>query len=47
MENNWTLESTKILQPVSVKKFMNTARLDNKGIGYQADMLNQVEEVIE
>jgi ABC-type uncharacterized transport system substrate-binding protein len=45
IENNWTLENTKILQPVSVKKFMNTVRLDTKGIGYQVDMLNQIEEV--
>jgi ABC-type uncharacterized transport system substrate-binding protein len=47
IENNWILENTKILQPVSVKKFMNTIRLDEKGIGYQADMLNQIEEIKE
>jgi ABC-type uncharacterized transport system substrate-binding protein len=43
IENDWTLENTKILQPVSVKKFMNTVKLDNKGIGYQVNMLNQIE----
>jgi ABC-type uncharacterized transport system substrate-binding protein len=47
IENNWTLENTKILQPVSVKKFMNTVRLDTKGIGYQVDMLNQIEDLKE
>jgi ABC-type uncharacterized transport system substrate-binding protein len=45
IENHWTLENTNILQPVSVKKYMNTVRLDIKGIGYQIDMLNQIEEV--
>jgi hypothetical protein len=39
------LENTKILQPVSVKKLINTRRLDNNGIGYQVDILNQIEEV--
>lgn len=47
IENNWTIDNTKILQPVSVKKYMNTVRLDTKGISYQVGMLNQIEEVKE
>ncbi len=46
MENDWELESTDVQQPVSVKKFINTGMLDDKGIKYEASKLNQVDEVI-
>lgn len=46
MENNWQLESHKILQPISVKKYINTTRLKNKGISYQNALLTQMEEVM-
>lgn len=46
IDNDWQLETTKVQQPISIKKYINTARLNDKGIDYLSSMLNQVDEVV-
>ena len=47
MDNEWQLEQVKVHQPVSVKKFLNSQTLSNKGIRIKSETLNQLDEVIE
>ncbi len=46
MDNDWQIEDSDVLQPLSVKKFVNIKTLDSKGIDYKASALNQVDKVI-
>lgn len=46
-DNNWHIEHATVQQPFSIKKFINKVTLKNKGIKYQANMLNLVDEVIQ
>jgi len=46
IDNGWQLETIKVQQPISIKKYINTVRLNDKGIDYLSSMLNQVDEVV-
>lgn len=45
-DNDWQFENDDVVQPVSVKKFINVSTLESKGVKYQQAMLNQVDEVV-
>jgi len=46
MDNDWEIDSMDVLQPLSVKKFVNVKSLDSKGVDYKKASLNQVDKVI-
>ncbi|WP_196137150.1 hypothetical protein [Aliikangiella sp. G2MR2-5] len=45
-DNDWELDSGNIMQPYSVKKFVNLSTLKNKGIAYIENQLRQVDEIV-
>lgn len=45
-DSQWDISTTQVLQPISIKKSINTHRLDRKGIAYHKRYLSEFEQII-